>query len=101
VKNKDFKTDQRLWLWIAFVLFAIAWFFPLIGMKGGAERPVVWLWQLISSLFQADFRANEFIGMSACLVFFICWSTIASLIAGWFIHCVIVILRTIKNERTC
>ena len=98
VKNKIFQTDRRLWLSIAFVLAAIGWFFPLIGMKGGSERPIVWLWAIVSSVFKPDFRTNEFIGMSAALVFFICWSTIASLMAAWLIHCIIVIVRTIKGE---
>jgi hypothetical protein len=95
MKNKRFQTDRRLWLWVALALFLISWCFPLIGVKGNnSVRPIVWLWGLVASLFQSDFSAREFFGMSVVLIFFVCFSGVASIVAAWFVQCIVVMVRT-------
>ena len=96
-----FQTDRRLWLWIALSLFLVSWCRPLSLTMDGSVRPIVWLWEVILAAFDSSIiSSRQLFDIKAVLIIFTCISAGASLIAAWLIQCVVVIIRTKKNERT-
>jgi hypothetical protein len=98
-KTTRFQTDERLWLWLALGLFLLSWCFPAMGTKGGLVRPIVWLWEIIAAVFSSRMDWRTFFGASAALIIFSCISAIASIVAAWLIHCVIVMVRSKASEE--
>lgn len=99
MKATRYQTDQRLWLAIALILFLASWWFPLIGIKGEAWKPAALLWALMTSIFHADISFREFVGIGGSLLIFACFSCFIAMAFGWFLQCLVVIVRTRIQER--
>jgi hypothetical protein len=88
---KKFRTNARLWLSLAAVLFVIAWFLPLQGTNDGQMPPAMFFIVLARALFSAE------IGTSVSLVGILAFWTIviatASLLVAWLVQGFVQIIR--------
>jgi hypothetical protein len=98
MKARRFKTDIRLWFWIALVLFVSSWFLPITGVKI-PMRPIAVVPLLWSSIFGPDASLRGALEVGLVLGFSLCLAGIVSLFFGWLLQCLIVMLRSSKRDH--
>jgi hypothetical protein len=88
-----FKTDWRWWTWISLVLFVVAWFIPMLFMKGDAGTPA-YFWILLFTHPSYFFETLVFIGMYSLLF------SIPAISIGWVLQCVVVMIREARKQKS-
>jgi hypothetical protein len=94
---KHFKTDKRLWKYLALIVFVALWFIPQIPFADGYVRPgKVWV-ALVRAPFYHDLSWGRFFDeLPGALLFLLGFSLffgIAAAVIGWVIQCLVVIAR--------
>jgi hypothetical protein len=80
---KTLKTDRRLWSRIAFVLFLLPWFVPLVYVQGSPLPPAIFLLGLVMA-------PQECLGIVIkCGLSF----GVAAASVGWLVQCIAVTMR--------
>lgn len=96
MSKASFKTNRRLWVWLTLVLFCASWWLPLLGKTGQSWISLFWSWLIGVSRGEIPLRAS--LGVIAYLAASACFALVAALVVGWLLQCVVVIVRTKKNE---
>ena len=94
---RHFKTDKKLWLYLASVVFVVLWFIPMIPWPDGFIRPgTVWV-ALFRAPFDHDLSWSRFFdelpGGLLFLLGFSVFFSISALAIGWVFQCLVVIVR--------
>ena len=97
--TRDFKTDRRLWLYLALGVFVALWFFPWIAFKEAPVRPAIFWPGLFYTLFSPDVPVSQVWEVARFLFWFSLIFSIPSLALGWVLHCVVVILRHRRTDK--
>ena len=90
---RRFKTDQRWWFWISLFLFVIPWFLPIWATKDDYSAPGV-CWLVLFTDLRLFQEALSFI-LAFSLLF-----AIPAISVGWVLHCVAVMVRDARRQRT-
>ena len=96
VKLPRYRTDYRLWMWIALALFVVSWFLPS-ELKGDSTTRIGHL-QWLYDYYSAGNTTFDNLMEQACVETIL--STLASIIFAWVIQCFIVIARPKRPEVT-
>jgi len=99
VEATRFPTDVKLWAWIALAVLATSWCIPVLSIKAGPSFSIARaLWEFGAAVHRHDDSGTQLF----CLVFmvFASASAVAAIVLGWVLHCLVVIVRTRKRERT-
>jgi len=99
MKIPRFKTDRRLWFWIAVALFMTIWCIPFMDMKEEATSPFDIFHELFNDLIHGSLPIGNTVsgfGGLAVLAFYL---GIPSVILAWVIQCVVVIIRTKLRDK--
>ena len=83
---KRFQMDVRFWLWISGTLFTACWVVPSI--LNDDHQPLIYF----AYLDHVDCRYG--------IVMLILWFGIPSVIIGWVIHCIVVLIRDRHKHQT-
>jgi len=100
MKITRFKTDRRLWFWIALALFVGSWFIPFMDIKGWHASPFGVFREVAGDVIHGDLPlgnaiAGAFIPLTVLAFVF----GVASIIFAWVVQCVVVIIRGKKHEE--
>jgi len=99
MKATRFPTDVRLWEWIALAVLAASWCIPVISIKSGPHFSIATaLKELIAAVHQHDDSATQL--FRGVFIVFASASVVVAIVFGWLLHCLVVIVRARKRERT-
>ena len=90
---KRYKTNTRLWLLLAAVLFVITWFLPIQATKDEQMPPAVFFRILVFAVTSHDRQWDIAIMAAGVLVIWTLVISLAALTAAWVIQCVVQVLR--------
>ena len=98
---RRFRTDKRLWLYLALGLFVAIWFCPWawVSPKVDSAPPAI-LWALLFvGLFPAEDQLIRVGPVFVVLCFYGVLFGIAALVVGWVLQCFVVIVRQTWRDR--
>ena len=99
MKATRFPTDLRLWAWVALAVLSASWCIPVISIKSGPYFSIARaLWELVAAVHRHADSETQLL----CHVFtvFASASVVVAIVFGWLLHCLVVIVRGRKSERT-
>ncbi len=95
-----FQTDWRLGIRIALCLFLVSWFLPVIGPKDEFFPPVFILYgTIVDRYIRHVYGAGAFSYFIRMVAGFAVVSFLISVLCGWLLQLLVVIMRTKKRER--
>jgi hypothetical protein len=95
MKMQQFKTNRRLWIWIAIILFLASWFIPLMDIKGWHASPYGLIRESALEVIHGRTTFDDAItGNFTMVAFFTCVFGFTSILFAWVIQCAVVIIRT-------
>jgi hypothetical protein len=91
-----YKTNRPLWFYASFSLFLICWFIPYLADKQEYVSPARLIWELIEGIFNSDNVTIEDVFLP--LIIFTLLFGIPSILIGWLIQCVVMVIRHKKTK---
>jgi heme/copper-type cytochrome/quinol oxidase subunit 2 len=99
MKATRFPIDVRLWEWIALAVLAASWYIPVISIKSGPYFSIATaLKELVAAVHQHDDSATQL--FRGVFIVFASASVVVAIVFGWLLHCLVVIVRARRRERT-
>jgi len=99
MKATRFRTDKTLWERIALLILAVSWCIPVISVKSGPYFGIATaLKRVVTAVYLHD--ASETYLLSSMFSRFAGASVVVAIVFGWILHCLVVIMRARKAERT-
>jgi len=99
MKATRFPTDLRLWNWIALAVLAASWCIPVISIKSGPYFSIATaLKELVAAIHRQDDSATLL--FRRVFIVFASASVVVAIVIGWLLHCLVVIVRARRRERT-
>ena len=99
VKLPRYKTDARLWKWIALVLLGPIALLLLLQVKIKSEPVLAHVGDWFVAVLRGEVRSEEVFSIGLIFTWFIIISAIVAVVIAWLIVCAIVIARTRQRER--
>lgn len=98
MKPRRFQTDARLWTRITLILLAVGWCIPILSIKSGPSFSIATaLKELAVAIYHRDGSSTQMFGIA--FVSYAIYSAFVAAVFGWVLHCVVVIVRTSRDNR--